>query len=48
VVVTRTVTRSRADAKACPGASPLEEAAPDDLAYVRTQLSADDDPLFRR
>lgn len=26
----------------------LEEAAPDDLAYVRTQLSADYDPLFRR
>src|SRR5262249_58127073 len=25
----------------------LEEAAPDDLAYVRTQLSADYDPLFR-
>jgi RND superfamily putative drug exporter len=26
----------------------LEEATPDDLAYVRTQLSADYDPLFRR
>ena len=26
----------------------LEEAAPDDLAYVRTQLSSDYDPLFRR
>ena len=26
----------------------LEEAAPDDLAYVRAQLSSDYDPLFRR